>query len=282
MIPNNLLKFFKRTPPDAIKNIIQDLESIGIGSIASYYPRDEMVTVHLPYAVYKVENYLNGYSLTGKDIPIHEIYSSTKDVADRLLEIHRQSYKPANVDNDKVWFFYPKYVKDIISQEKMKIELPSDNEIVEIGFDAAAMPITKIKAKPIDIVMDHFPRRKIRGGYSMAFELNVYASKVAKHTRLAVANAMIVNPKFFCTINKRMGENDPITDTCKGHFGNRFNWITFDESLPENVIVLYMDNVTQPCSRAFAITEDGYAVNPIIEHMGFILEVGDVSDHFDK
>lgn len=264
-----------------MQNLISELEFLGMGSVSTYHNnKNEFVTIHLPHAVYTVKEHSNMFSLTGGDILIHELYLTVKEVANRLFDLHQKSYKPAKIENEKVWFFYPKYVENILSYEKKKIEVPPQDGFGEIGFDAVAVPIINFKAKPIDIALDYFPRRKIRGGYSMLSELNVYGCKVAKHTRLGLANAMIINPKLFYTINKRMDRDDPITDTCKGHFGNRYNWITFDESLPEDIIVVYMDSVTQPCQRAFAITNSGYAINPIIEHMGFILEIGDVSDHF--
>lgn len=267
----------------AFKTLPSELEfySLGHWSTSMYDTVEEYkdsVVVHLPCATYTVERYLDGFSLTGNKI--HELYSSTKDIAARLFEIHKNSYEQPKIQNGEAWLIYPKYVKDIIAKMKGEIVLPALNPLYsnndEIGFDIAGIPLIEGSITPREIALRYFPHAKISGGYNMVFDLNIYANKVAKHTRLARANAMLINPKLYYTINRLMARDDAVTDTCKGHYDmSRYNWIQFDEKLPENMIIVYIDQVTQPCSRSFVITEHGYALSPIIEYMGFVLEITD-------
>lgn len=301
-----------------LKTLMPKLRYYSIGGWGTYGWKavteyDDHCIVSLYSDEYKVEPYLDGYIVTATKEPSKftpEIYSSIDDVAYGLFRINRKDYKPHlhDKENDTVWFrdlYFEQYTArcqskisrtDKFTGEEKEVHTPQNVEMYDYQIpketdgkystyrpDYVPTKVIPIKATPMDIARDYFPTRRIKDGWLLSFELNVYSNKVAHRTRIAGANAMIINPNLYYKINSAdHGHQDKkANDIWRGYYDmSKYDWIEFDYSLPENIIVVYMNHLWYPGIRAFAITENGFAVSPYIENMGYILEIGDVSDHF--
>lgn len=287
---------------NSLSELMPKLRFYSIGGWGDY--GYSVVEIHDGYNIvnlysnkYKIEPTENGFSISGTvadKVFETEYYDTIDEVCYRLFKIHRSDYKKPIVDaeNNNVWFNDPHWNR-YENREKgggsvpYEYQIPKESDGVYGSLRPDFVPVkiteTTENVSPLDIAYKYFPRKKIKAGWSLSFELNVCSNKIGRYC-YANANTMIINPKLYYTINglNMADKSVEITDTMKGCYDMvRYDWIIFDETIPEDIIVVYSNQLTSVGQRAFVITENGYALHPLIEKMGYVLEIGDVSERFD-
>ncbi len=214
----------------------------------------------------KTVNVKNGENVVTVD---ESISYSLFDLVSALIKIKKANYKIIPNDTTEVYFYCPIWIETTL--ETVPFESTND-----IGVKLVKASIIKEVITPYQLAKRYFNTNNIHGGWNMCFEMTVYSSKVAKLTRTA-ANTLLLNPQTYEDINHPFAKQ---SDNLRGYINyTRFNRFILSEEVPLDEIIVYTDYIT-PKNRAFIITENGYFIHPNIKAMGYILKIGEISDHF--
>lgn len=202
-----------------------------------------------------------------KKLSFYKYYETEllEDVSNYVNEVYHSQFNKMYCNETSAFFMTPHYMKKEVDEPDIQVHQP-DIQAFELQDGCVTLK---------DVAYRYFPRKTIKDGWSFAFETNVYGVKVAHQTRDAVANTLIINPLLFKQYNKN---NEDIRGVNSTYTDYRYQRVILDDEMPLDQLIVCLDNLEY--SRVL-VTKDGkHAINPNVTNMGFILTIGDHSDHF--